>query len=646
MKKKLRRPRPSRSADRPLRIDLAEVTARLRAGEQVRRTLRPWGRLHIDRALPFLCVYRRPLGSADPQGEALVTTQASYLLAPGDAAAAEEVATLTRAVVRELIDGFGACLIIEVSLANRRDASAPGEEPQFRIVTQKDGEPLSAVSQLESELSRIVPSDPGEEAIRVEIEARSTTSPDGLAPLMGSAKPPRQSFPLGLEILPTYADADGKREFPLVHRRLRNELSAALKRAAFEFTTLRTTQRPEHYHALGRGKFVKAVWEVDRRLAAVSNRFDFLLLSTPRNTDAAWSAFRRSHFDEMPVFSYPPLPFEPSIAKRELYKIPLERIEDPTLEDLFREQQDELDRKITMLADRGTPRFRYGSLQLFGTVDDKLLAQAQALLDYIPSRSRESAKGATLDAQAFAARAEQELAHLRAGSSGLPAKVRIRRDVSGLIVSRGHLLVPAKSRIPAARVDALLQHEIGTHIVTYYNGDAQPFRQLRNGLPGYEELQEGMAVLAEHLVGGLSRARLRILAARVLAVRWMIDGASFVEVFRKLDREYDFSQRSAYTVTMRVFRGGGQAKDAVYLRGLASLLDYLGGGGSLETLFVGKIGLQHLEVVNELQWREVLVPPPFRPRYFELPEAKTRLERLRGGAQVIDLAKPQKRKKR
>ena len=36
----------------------------------------------------------------------------------------------------------------------------------------------------------------------------------------------------------------------------------------------RTTHRPPNYHALGRHSVVKAVWEVDRRLADVSGRFD------------------------------------------------------------------------------------------------------------------------------------------------------------------------------------------------------------------------------------------------------------------------------------------------------------------------------------------------------------------------------------
>jgi uncharacterized protein (TIGR02421 family) len=642
--KKRRKAVSADSIDHPLGIDLADVTKRLRSGEQVRRTLRPWGRLHIDRALPFLCVYRRPPGSTDRRTEALITTQASYLLAPGGASSAGDVVRLVRALVGCLVDDFGACLLIEICLAKENGAAPSEEGAQFRIVTRKDGEPSATVSHLESELSCIDPTGRGDEDIGVAIERRSMPAPPGLPPLMGSGKRIRECFNIGLEISPIYSA--GEKEFPLVHRRLRSGLSGALKQAAFEFTTRHTIQRPMHYHALGRAKFVKAVWEADRRLAEVSNRFDFLLLSTPRNSEEAWAEFRRSHFSRAPSFSYPPLPFEPSITKRELYAIPLERIEDPTLEDLFLEQQDELDRKITMLATRGTPRFLYGSLQLFGPVDDKLLGLAKELLERIPPRSRETSKGGVLDASAFAARAEEELEHLRDGSKGLPARVRIRRDISGLMVSRGHLLVPAKARIPAARVVALLQHEVGTHILTYYNGGAQPFRQLRNGLPGYEELQEGLAVLAEYLVGGLGRARLRILAARVLAVRRMTDGASFVEVFRELDRDYDFSQHSAYTIAMRVFRGGGQAKDAVYLRGLASLLEYLGGGGDLEPLLVGKIGLQHLEVVNELRWREVLVPPPFRPRYLELPEASARLERLRRGAHVMDLAKPEKRRPR
>jgi uncharacterized protein (TIGR02421 family) len=622
-------------ATHALGVDLAQLADTLKAGGRLRQVLKPWGRLQIDRPLPFLCLYRRPAGEPDVQSESLITTQASYLLAPGEPAVAHEANALLRTIVRVSVDDFGACLIIEVSVARRTTEDGAAEEPLFRIITETGREPAASVAELEEGLTRIA--DTVGATAGVEIDRRRHSSSRYLAPLLDRETASNRCFLLGLEVSRVCADLDSAHEFPVVHRRLRHELANVLKRTAFKFTNRRTTQRPAHYHALGRGTFIKVVWDVDRALAEVSNRFDFLLLSTPRNADAAWTEFRRRAFDATPRFSYPPLPFDPVLAKRDLYRIPLERIEDPTLDNLFREQQDELNRKITMLADRDTPLFRYGSLQLFGAVDNDLFNQARQLLESIPSRSRDAGTAGSVDARAFAARAEAELRYLRGMSNQLTAHVHIREDISGLVVSRGHLLIPASLSIPSSRVEALLQHEVGTHIVTYYNGAAQPLRQLRNGLPGYDELQEGLAVLAEYLVGGLSRARLRILAARVLAVKRMTDGASFVEVFRELDRDYDFAQRTAYTVTMRVFRGGGQAKDAVYLRGLVSLLAYFGRGGEVNPLLIGKIGLGHLEMVTDLQARHVLVDPPFRPRYLQQPEAVARLARLQRGITLADL---------
>ena len=191
--------------------------------------------------------------------------------------------------------------------------------------------------------------------------------------------------------------------------------------------------------------------------------------------------------------------------------------------------------------------------------------------------------------------------------------------------------------MPRRRVDALLQHEIGTHLVTRYNGHHQPFQQLEVGLAGYDGLQEGLAVLAEYLVGGLSRTRMRMLAARVVAARHLLDGASFVDTFRMLDRNYEFSQRTAYTIAMRIYRGGGLTKDAVYLRGLLQILRYLREGGELEPLFVGKVASAHLPLIFELSHRQIIKPPALRPRYLEQPDAQQKLERLRGGMKVLEL---------
>ena len=89
---------------------------------------------------------------------------------------------------------------------------------------------------------------------------------------------------------------------------------------------------------------------------------------------------------------------------------------------------------------------------------------------------------------------------------------------------------------------------------------------------------------------------------------------------------------------MRIYRGGGLTKDAIYLRGLREMLRYVQKGGDLEPLFVGKMAIGHIPIIRELQYRNVLEPAPVRPRYMENDTATARLELLRNGNQsLLDL---------
>jgi uncharacterized protein (TIGR02421 family) len=615
---------------------VAGVRQRIAEGKPLRRKLPSGGRIHVDRPLPFLVAYRRPVNRMDPGTERLVLGEASYLLARGGRSTRAGLASLLEAVAGTLSESFGAFLVIEIWSAPDRETPAPEPwRPGFRILRPRQGGLASTVDALEKALAEVRIKGA---LARVEVAAASAVRPPGMPPLLAPDRAEALGCELlGIEVQPVFREVASGERFPLIHQVLHRGLSRALKRAVYDFTRHRTSHRPPHYQALGRHAVVKAVWEVDRRLAEVSNAFDFLLQVTPTNADEAWVGFRRSGFERAPDLASRPLKLDPALAKRELYQIPIERIEDPTLAQLFGDQQASLDRKLTLLADRGTRQFLYGSLQLYGGVDAPLLDLAREILDRVPSRSRDESPRGAADARAFAARASEEIEHYRSLYPGVRSSVEVRRDFSGLMVSRGKLLVGAEIRVPRSRVEALVAHEVGTHIVTWINGRAQPFRQLSVGLPGHDELQEGLAVLAEYLVGGFSRPRLRLLAARVLAVHRMVEGADFVEVFRELDRSHDFAQRTAFGVTLRVFRGGGLTKDLVYLRGLVGVLSHLREGGALEPLLVGKLGAQHIPIIQELQWRKVLVPPPLRPRYLDEPGARRRLERLRRGASVLDL---------
>jgi uncharacterized protein (TIGR02421 family) len=622
---------------------IADVCARLADGQPVHETLPDGGQLNIERLLPFLCIYRRNPLRTDAGTRMFVNAEAAFLNAPGDAPVRRGLSLLVRRIAETVANRLNGFLILEIWSAEDscvpRDVDELTGEPRlpraaFRILTRRPHQPQGTTAALEYALQgQRVHGQPAS----VAIELNAANHPPGMSELISLSAARRINCRvLGLEILPIYRDARSGEVYSDVLRVLRRGVNRALKKAFFRYTLNQTSLRPQHFFSLGRSSLPKQVWKIDRQLADVSSQFKFLLQITPLNMERAWHEFQASGFDRPPAFDYRPLETNPLLLKRRLMSIATEGVEDPTLAFLFEQTQDELDRQITMLADVGTRRFLPGSLQVFGPVEPSLLELAGEILRRCPP-SRDEA-GGEVDAKTFVRRAAREIRWYRQQFPSFTAEALLRDDMySGLLSTGGNLLVGRETTIQASRVEALLQHEIGTHLVTYYNGQAQPMRLLRVGLAGYDGLQEGLAVLSEYLVGGLSPGRLRMLAARVIAAEHVVRGATFVETYRRLTGEYEFPSRVAYTVTARAYRGGGLTKDAVYLRGLVEIVDYLRRGGNLEVLLVGKIAADHVPVVRELTARGVLMAPPLRPRYMQDPRIPARLETVKQINSVVDL---------
>ncbi len=623
---------------RPVRLDAAridEIVARIRAGRPVRRSMSGWGRLHIDRPLPFLVVYRRPR-APDAGTERLAVGVASYLLADSDPRHQPAIGSLIERIATEMQERFGAFLIIEIWADTAEESLEPVPRPAYRVLRWKSATQLDpTVVEIATALreSRILRQEPV-----VDSDVTTRLAPPRLRPLLSSKTASVIGADLlGIAVRPVYRDAEGA-AYPVVLRQMGRRMATALDRGAYRFTHTRTTARPVHHHALGRRSAVKAVWDIDHALAEIGEAFDPLLQVTPVNAEQAWTEFRRSRFQRRPSYLYRPLPFDPGRMKHRLWSVRPERVEDPTLMYLFRDTQHSLDRQISLMAEIERPEFMHTSLQMHGGVEPGLLALAQMILESHP-RSRRTRAASHLTAFEFAGLATSEIQSYRESHPHFGVAPQVRDDMyAGLMVSRGRMYVGSAAHIPCARADALLQHEVGTHMVTYYNGRHQPLRLLAIGLPGYDELQEGLAVLGEYLVGGLDAERLRVLAARVIAVHSMIEGAEFVDTWRLL-RDHGFTQRSAFTIATRVYRGGGLAKDAMYLRGLAGILDYVAEGCAFDRLFVGKFAVKHMPVVDELLLREVLSPPLAVPRYLQRTDAAARLVALGTGITVTDLVR-------
>ena len=372
---------------------------------------------------------------------------------------------------------------------------------------------------------------------------------------------------------------------------------------------------------------------IDRALTEIAGRLPILMLVTPINVPEARRAFFEGPARD-PEFVYAPLPDLGAIGE-ELKAVNPEQATDPVLIHMARDLHRELERRIDLLRVRGTDRFLVAAIEEYGYVERSLLSLANDILDAFPRRRRTQERVA---AERLAMLMRLEIDHYRRQFPELAARVEVRRTAVGVLVENGHVLIGADTTIDADRVEQLVQHEIGVHVLTHVNGGVQPIRMLSLGLAGYDEAQEALGVLAEHLSGGLKPRRLRILALRVIAAQSVTDGNTFRQTFEIL-RGRGTDRQTAFTTALRAHRSGGMTKDALYLRGLERLLGYLRDGGRLDTLLLGKMSLEYEPLVVDLLERGVLVEPPLRPRFLESANAQARLAEIRAGANVVELGR-------
>lgn len=605
---------------------LEEIAAALQTGEPIRRDFGRGERLHIDRPMPFLCVH---LGKAhELAARDVVTSNSAYLVASSVKRAKAIIALVAEAMMAR----FGAFIVLDIGeLAQDRMASDAAYLPPFEIT-------LSAADDAGSQAARAAFA-AATEKVQVKFRRPNLAQPkladDPAARL--ARQLPKQPI-LTLRFAPIYRTPDGQATYPQLHEQMVANLVDSSLQALAAFAETTKSLAISSHRALGRKAFIDAVSRADRAMDDVAQSFDFLLAVTPINATAAWEEFQTNKFERAPTLLYRPLTIAGDRQKRALFSIGLDHLEDPVLTTLYREKQQELDLQLSLLGARETSRFIDIGRALYGPVEPSLLKAANDIIEALPARKRSAAKTDESADPGFVQKRAKTMIDAYAGqSSDFSATIELRDDLpAGLMVSGGKLLISTSTAMAKTRVEALLSHEVGVHLLTYFNGSAQGLRLFRSGLAGYEGMQEGLAVLAEYLVGGMTEARLRLIAARVIGCNAMLGGASFVECFRMV-RELGLTPSGAFNLTLRVYRGGGLAKDAIYLRGLLEILTHLRVGGALDPFWMGKIAASHFRVMQELNTRGLLRAPQLQPAFLSHPDAARRLKAATSGIAPIDM---------
>nr|WP_240800909.1 tyrosine/phenylalanine carboxypeptidase domain-containing protein [Vibrio sp. Hep-1b-8] len=172
--------------------------------------------------------------------------------------------------------------------------------------------------------------------------------------------------------------------------------------------------------------------------------------------------------------------------------------------------------------------------------------------------------------------------------------------------------INASASISANELRALTHHELGVHLLTTLNGQAQPLKLLSLGCPVNTTTQEELAILCEFLSGHFSLQRLRTLALRVVAVESMIVDRDFRNTFMLLKEQYKADDMTAFTITSRVYRGGGYTKDYLYLGGFREILNaYEQLGEDFNLLLAGKTEIRYFSTIKSLVEDGILIPPKF-----------------------------------
>lgn len=590
-------------------------------GKRIRRNLPMNSKLVIDQKLPYLCVYRF---SKTPEYylASLLKTQGAYLILNKDL----DVKSLLSALIEEATKDFKSYMVVEIW--NNVNPYTPRNieiwHPKDKVIPT-----IEVLKKSFYEFNTLMT------GVEVSLVDSNQRHPESSTPLISLDELKKTgTLLIGVALPPLFRDAESQQEYPLLFRRIRRKFARVIKLAAYEFVRMQSDNKFEHYLMLGKTQLDNLVRSADKRISAISEKMDFILRVTPVNSTEEWDKFQRNRFSVMPDFKYRLITLDPEIEKRNLFNIPIENIEHPTLAFLLRDKRMELEKQLIMLEERGTGRFKYTSQSIFGKTGKEVLNTAKLLLsDDNPNEQQEYDM---VNAVGFARAADAEMNKYRPYFPGIKLSIRIKDNVNGLIVSGPELSIGKHLKISRGRMEALIQHEVGTHILTYCNGHAQPLDLMYAGFAGYEQTQEGIAVLSEYLVGGLDINRLKLLAARVIAVDSLIKGADFIQTFNLLHKDYDFQGHSAFNISMRVHRGGGYTKDAIYLRGLIELLDFIRKGGNISGLYGGKYALKHQPLIEELTHLNILQKPKL-PEYLTSTIAKEKLNRIKEGAQLNDL---------
>ena len=418
----------------------------------------------------------------------------------------------------------------------------------------------------------------------------------------------KNTLVLATEVKKVYCNELTGEDYPKIIRELQQKLKNAILNNAQFFSENNTNWKSKNSSQLLDKKMDPAIESVDKKLFKLLRNFELLASVNPVNTYSQKKQFIRNKFTVLPEFKYAPIKINPFELKQQLSSLRIQDISDVSIRLLYESVVNSYFDKIDLLSSLGTKKFLYNSLGYFGRPSAKDLDNANYIL-HLPAIPSEPKRVPFLSQ-------EQVITCFKEGldNYGIKSKIELsKRVISQVMVlnSKKTILINPNARFTQKDVNALIEHEIGVHMVTTQNSIEQNLKLFNLGLPVNTETQEGLAILSEYLSGNITLKRLKKLALRVVIVDMMCSGANFSDCFNFLVGHQDVSVDDAYTIVTRVFRGGGFTKDYLYLSGFEKVLKLWKSDTNLSPLLVGKTSIEFYDTIREMIQREMITKPKY-----------------------------------
>jgi uncharacterized protein (TIGR02421 family) len=420
---------------------------------------------------------------------------------------------------------------------------------------------------------------------------------------------------LATEVKKVFMDELTGQAFPVVIQNISKGLKNAILENSKYFINTYSQIHVKRRSSLLNSDLQPELIKLDKQLFRLARNFELLSFVNPINIESEKKRFFKHNFIANPIFRYKPLTINPFEFKSKIYSLNVAAIDDIHIRQVYADIIDAYANKADILAHLGSEKFLYNSLAYFGEPSPGDIANANFLL-YCHELS-EFQNMEMLDIKEVS-----KLFKSEGTKYGFEYKVNVVPNIASDVLvlnAKKTLLIKKNARFTETRLKALLDHEVGVHMVTTMNAQMQPLNFLRLGLPRNTYTQEGLAVVSEMLGGNLTITRLQELGLRVLAVDSMTDGKDFKTTYQYLLETYKPDPDKLFYLVTRVYRGGGFTKDYLYLRGFRKVLQLLANKENISNLFLGKTTHHYLPILNELVDRGILNAPLYKCPVFESP---------------------------